>query len=159
MDTFGLSVGMMMYRPDNESTILFSFFSWGLGLVNLQQVINSSGYRIGPFEVESALKEHPAVVESAVVGAPDPIRHTIVKAFVILTPEYQSVHDNPTKAKELVKELQGFVKRGTGPYKYPRAIEFVKELPKTVSGKIRRVELRLKEWEGYDKDGKKLAKL
>lgn len=122
-------------------------------------MINSSGYRIGPFEVESALKEHPAVVESAVVGAPDPIRHTIVKAFVILTPEYQSVHNDPTKSKSLVKELQDFVKRGTGPYKYPRAIEFVKELPKTVSGKIRRVELRLKEWEGFGKDGKKLAKL
>jgi acyl-coenzyme A synthetase/AMP-(fatty) acid ligase len=123
------------------------------------QVINSSGYRIGPFEVESALKEHAAVAESAVVGAPDPIRHTIVKAFVVLTPTYQHIHDDIEKAKHLVKELQDFVKRGTGPYKYPRAIEFVRELPKTVSGKIRRVELRLKEWAGHDKNGKKLSKL
>lgn len=87
------------------------------------------------------------------------MRHTIVKAFVVLAPQYHYIHSAPEKAKELVKELQDFVKRGTGPYKYPRAIEFVKELPKTVSGKIRRVELRLKEWEGYGKDGKKLSKL
>jgi len=99
------------------------------------------------------------VAESAVVGAPDPIRHTIVKAFVVLAPAWQHIHDDMVKAGELVKELQDFVKRGTGPYKYPRAIEFVRELPKTVSGKIRRVELRVREWEGYGKDGKKLAKL
>jgi len=78
---------------------------------------------------------------------------------VILAPAYQHIHDDLVKARELIKELQDFVKKGTGPYKYPRAIEFVKELPKTVSGKIRRVELRLREWEGYGKDGKKLAKL
>lgn len=99
------------------------------------------------------------MAESAVVGAPDPIRHTIVKAFVILAPAYQHIHTDHMKAKALIKELQDFVKKGTGPYKYPRAIEFVKELPKTVSGKIRRVELRSKEWEGYGKDGQKLAKL
>ena len=99
------------------------------------------------------------MAESAVVGAPHPIRHTIVKAFVVLAPAYHHIHDDLVKARELVKELQDFVKRGTGPYKYPRAIEFVKELPKTVSGKIRRVELRLKEWEGYGKDGKKSSKL
>jgi medium-chain acyl-CoA synthetase len=99
------------------------------------------------------------VAESAVVGAPDPIRHTIVKAFVVLAPEYQYIHDNGQKARKLVKELQDFVKKGTGPYKYPRAIEFVRELPKTVSGKIRRIELRTKEWEGYGKDGRRLAKL
>lgn len=78
---------------------------------------------------------------------------------MILAPAYQHIHDDLVKARELIKELQDFVKKGTGPYKYPRAIEFVKELPKTVSGKIRRVELRLREWEGYGKDGKKLAKL
>jgi len=99
------------------------------------------------------------VAESAVVGAPDAIRHTIVKAFIILSASYHHIHDDVVKAKELIKELQDFVKKGTGPYKYPRAIEFVKELPKTVSGKIRRVELRNKEWQGYGKDGKKLSKL
>jgi DUF2407 ubiquitin-like domain/DUF2407 C-terminal domain/AMP-binding enzyme C-terminal domain len=72
---------------------------------------------------------------------------------------YHYIHDDVVKAKELIKELQDFVKKGTGPYKYPRAIEFVKELPKTVSGKIRRIELRLKEWEGHGSDGKKLSKL
>jgi len=99
------------------------------------------------------------VAESAVVGAPDPIRHTIVKAFVILSASYHHIYDDKEKAKALVKKLQDFVKKGTGPYKYPRAIEFVRELPKTVSGKIRRVELRNKEWQGHGKDGKKLSKL
>ncbi|HXI50005.1 MAG TPA: AMP-binding protein, partial [Candidatus Saccharimonadales bacterium] len=98
-------------------------------------VIKSSGYRIGPFEVESALIEHPAVLEAAVVGKPDPVRGQIVKAFVVL----RSGHDpNP----ELQGELQEHCKRVTAPYKYPREIEFVSELPKTISGKIRRVELR-----------------
>jgi len=77
----------------------------------------------------------------------------------VLTPTYQHIHEDIEKAKKLVKELQDFVKRGTGPYKYPRAIEFVKDLPKTVSGKIRRIELRLKEWEGHGESGKKLSKL
>jgi acyl-coenzyme A synthetase/AMP-(fatty) acid ligase len=99
------------------------------------------------------------VAESAVVGAPHPIRHTIVKAFIILTSAYHHVYDDVEKAEHLIKEIQDFVKKSTGPYKYPRAIEFVKDLPKTVSGKIRRVELRAKEWEGHGKDGKKLAKL
>ncbi|XP_078521216.1 acyl-coenzyme A synthetase ACSM3, mitochondrial-like isoform X1 [Lissotriton helveticus] len=104
-------------------------------------VIISSGYRIGPFEVENALIKHPAVAESAVVSSPDPIRGEIVKAFVVLLPAYQS-HD----PEELVKELQEYVKKVTAPYKYPRKVEFVPELPKTVSGKIRRNELRNKEW-------------
>jgi medium-chain acyl-CoA synthetase len=99
------------------------------------------------------------VAESAVVGAPDPIRHTIVKAFVILSPSYHHLYDDVVKAQELAKELQDFVKRTTGPYKYPRAIEFVMELPKTVSGKIRRVELRAKEWEGHSNDRQKPSKL
>jgi medium-chain acyl-CoA synthetase len=102
-------------------------------------VILTSGYRIGPFEVESALIEHPAVAESAVVSSPDETRGEIVKAFVILTPDY-------TPSDELVKELQDHVKNVTAPYKYPRKIEFVETLPKTVSGKIRRVELRNMEW-------------
>ncbi|KAK3089846.1 hypothetical protein FSP39_007052 [Pinctada imbricata] len=104
-------------------------------------VIISAGYRIGPFEVESALLEHPAVLESAVVSSPDPERGEIVKAFVILTQEYKS--EDKTK---LTKEIQDHVKSITAPYKYPRKIEFMEELPKTVSGKIRRVELRDKEW-------------
>ena len=93
------------------------------------------------------------------VGAPDPIRHTIVKAFVIVSYEYAYVHSDEVKALELIKELQEFVKKTTGPYKYPRAIEFVKDLPKTASGKIRRVELRGREWEGHPKSQAKLSKL
>jgi acyl-coenzyme A synthetase/AMP-(fatty) acid ligase len=102
-------------------------------------VILTSGYRIGPFEVESALIEHAAVAESAVVSSPDDTRGEVVKAFVILAPGYQ-----PSEA--LVKELQEHVKKVTAPYKYPRKIEFVTALPKTISGKIRRVELRNTEW-------------
>ncbi|NLA38954.1 MAG: AMP-binding protein, partial [Methanomicrobiales archaeon] len=98
-------------------------------------VIKSSGYRIGPFEVESALIEHPAVQEAAVVGSPDLIRGLIVKAFIVLKPGHQ-----PTAS--LVKDIQNHVKRVTAPYKYPRAIEFVDALPKTISGKIKRYELR-----------------
>ena len=103
-------------------------------------VIISAGYRIGPFEVESALIEHPAVAESAVVASPDPVRGDIVKAFVILKPGYVG-------SDELVLSLQEHVRNTTAPYKYPRAIDFVSELPKTISGKIRRVELRGSEQE------------
>ncbi|RMF07657.1 MAG: acyl-CoA synthetase [Alphaproteobacteria bacterium] len=102
-------------------------------------VILSSGYRIGPFEVESALIEHPAVAESAVVSSPDETRGEVVKAFVVLAPGYKP-------SDELVRELQEHVKTVTAPYKYPRKVEFLDSLPKTVSGKIRRVELRQKEW-------------
>ncbi|XP_053132732.1 acyl-coenzyme A synthetase ACSM3, mitochondrial-like isoform X2 [Hemicordylus capensis] len=105
-------------------------------------IILSSGYRIGPYEVEHALTEHPAVAESAVVSSPDPIRGEVVKAFIILSHAYQ-LHD---KAK-LITELQDHVKKVTAPYKYPRKIEFVQHLPKTISGKIQRKELRKKEWE------------
>jgi acyl-coenzyme A synthetase/AMP-(fatty) acid ligase len=98
-------------------------------------VITSSAYRIGPFEVESALIEHPAVAEAAVVGRPDPERTEIVTAFVILAPGH-------TGDEALARELQDHVKRVTAPYKYPREVRFVEELPKTVSGKIRRTELR-----------------
>ncbi|XP_045655836.1 acyl-coenzyme A synthetase ACSM3, mitochondrial isoform X1 [Ursus americanus] len=105
-------------------------------------IILSSGYRIGPFEVESALIEHPAVVEAAVVSSPDPIRGEVVKAFIVLTPDYKS-HDQ----EQLKKEIQEHVKKTTAPYKYPRKVEFVQELPKTISGKIKRNELRKKEWE------------
>jgi acetyl-CoA synthetase len=98
-------------------------------------VITSAAYRIGPFEVESVLIEHPAVAEAAVVGRDDPERTQIVCAFCILAAGHE-----PTDA--LRRELQDFVKRMTAPYKYPREIHFVAELPKTVSGKIRRSELR-----------------
>ena len=102
-------------------------------------VILSAGYRIGPFEVESALIEHKAVAESAVVSSPDDTRGEIVKAFVVLVPGFE-----PT---ELLKtELQEHVKKVTAPYKYPRKLEFIDALPKTVSGKIRRIELREREW-------------
>jgi medium-chain acyl-CoA synthetase len=102
-------------------------------------VILSAGYRIGPFEVESALIEHKAVAESAVVSSPDETRGEVVKAFVILAPGFEA-------SDELMKELQNHVKSVTAPYKYPRKLEFVDSLPKTVSGKIRRIELREKEW-------------
>jgi acetyl-CoA synthetase len=101
-------------------------------------VIKSSGYRIGPFEVESALLEHPAVQESAVVGSPDRIRGMAVKAFVVLNPGF-------TGSESLVREIQNHVKRVTAPYKYPRVIEFVESLPKTISGKIKRNVLREQE--------------
>jgi acyl-coenzyme A synthetase/AMP-(fatty) acid ligase len=108
-------------------------YFWFVG--RSDDVISSGAYRIGPFEVESALLEHPAVLESAVVGSPDPDRGNIVKAFVVLRP-------GRTGDAELVRELQEHCKRVTAPYKYPREIEFIAELPKTRSGKIRRVELR-----------------
>ncbi len=100
-------------------------------------VIKSSGYRIGPFEVESALMTHPAVVECAITGVPDDTRGMVVKATVVLGAEWKQ-----KASPELVKELQEHVKHTTAPYKYPRIIEFVDELPKTISGKIRRVEIR-----------------
>ena len=100
-------------------------------------VIKSSGYRIGPFEVESALMTHEAVVECAITGVPDDIRGMVVKATIVLASEYRE-----KAGPELIKELQDHVKRETAPYKYPRIIEFVDELPKTISGKIRRVEIR-----------------
>ncbi|MBQ2183379.1 MAG: AMP-binding protein [Lachnospiraceae bacterium] len=98
-------------------------------------VIKCSGYRIGPFEVESALIEHPAVVECAITAAPDPIRGQVVKARIVLAAGY-------TPSEELTKELQNHVKHATAPYKYPRIVEYVQELPKTLGGKIKRKELR-----------------
>ncbi len=101
-------------------------------------IIISSGYTIGPFEVEDALTKHPAVKECAVVASPDEIRGSIVKAYVVLNKE-------PASLDELTSTLQEFVKQETAPYKYPRQIEYIKELPKTISGKTRRVELRMRE--------------
>ena len=108
-------------------------YFWFVGRAD--DVIISAGYRIGPFEVESALLEHEAVAESAVVASPDEMRGAIVKAFVVLAPGYQP-------SAELATALQEHVKQLTAPYKYPREIAFVTELPKTISGKIRRIELR-----------------
>lgn len=110
-------------------------YFWFVGRAD--DLIKSSGYRIGPFEVESALLEHPAVLECAITAVPDPDRGQIVKATVVLTKNY-------TASPELVTELQEHVKKITAPYKYPRIIEFVTELPKTISGKIRRVAIRNK---------------
>lgn len=110
-------------------------YFWFVGRAD--DVIKSSGYRIGPFEVESALMEHDSVAECAVVGVPDPkgIRGEVVKAFVVLAKGFKP-------SASLTKELQEYVKRATAPYKYPRIIEYVDELPKTISGKIIRRELR-----------------
>ncbi len=98
-------------------------------------LIKSSGYRIGPFEIESVLMEHPSVLECAVTGAPDPVRGQVVKATIVLAKGFVA-------SDELKKEIQTSVKNATAPYKYPRIIDFVEELPKTISGKIKRTELR-----------------
>ncbi|MBO0745285.1 MAG: AMP-binding protein, partial [Candidatus Dormibacteraeota bacterium] len=108
-------------------------YLWFVGRAD--DVIISAGYRIGPFEVESALVSHPAVAEAAAVAKADPLRGEIVKAFCVLAPGHEP-------SPRLVEELQDHVKAVTAPYKYPREIEFVADLPKTISGKIRRVELR-----------------
>lgn len=108
-------------------------YFWYVGRTD--DIIKSSGYRIGPFEIESVLIEHPSVLECAVTGVPDPIRGQVVKATIVLARGYE-----PSEA--LKKEIQDHVKRQTAPYKYPRIVEFVPELPKTISGKIRRVEIR-----------------
>ncbi len=108
-------------------------YFWFVG--RSDDVIKCSGYRIGPFEVESALLEHPSVLECAVTAAPDPIRGQVVKATIVLAKDWEP-------GNILIRELQEHVKKSTAPYKYPRIVEFVKELPKTISGKIRRVEIR-----------------
>jgi acetyl-CoA synthetase len=113
-------------------------YFWFVGRAD--DVIKSSGYRIGPFEVESALMTHPAVVECAITGVPDEIRGQVVKATIILAKNYKD-----QAGEKLIKEIQEHVKSVTAPYKYPRIIEFVDELPKTISGKIRRTEIREKD--------------
>ncbi len=108
-------------------------YFWYIG--RNDDIIKSSGYRIGPFEIESVLMEHPAVLECAITGVPDPVRGQVVKATIVLAKGYEA-------SEELKKELQVYVKKQTAPYKYPRVIEFVTELPKTISGKIRRIDIR-----------------
>ncbi len=124
------------YYTDDKAAMDGEGNFWYIGRDD--DVIKASGYRIGPFEVESALMEHPAVAEAAVVGSPDPVRGQIVKAFVVLKPGF-------TPSNSLAKDMQALVKRLTAPYKYPRSIEFIPSLPKTISGKIRRNELRERE--------------
>jgi acyl-coenzyme A synthetase/AMP-(fatty) acid ligase len=124
------------YYTGDRAAVDEDGYFWFVG--RSDDVILSAAYRIGPFEVESALVEHPAVAEAAVIGKPDPDRGQIVKAFVVLAP-------GRAGSPELASELQDHCKRVTAPYKYPREIEFVTELPKTISGKIRRVELRERE--------------
>lgn len=146
----GLPVGLFrgyLEEPEKTASVLFGGYYhtgdkawmdedgyyWFLGRVD--DLIKSSGYRIGPFEVESALVAHPAVVEAAVTGVPDPLRGQAVKATVVLAAGY-------TASEALTKELQDHVKKVTAPYKYPRIIDYVAELPKTISGKIKRAEIR-----------------
>ncbi|MBP5267274.1 MAG: AMP-binding protein, partial [Ruminococcus sp.] len=116
-------------------------YFWYVGRTD--DLIKASGYRIGPFEIESILMEHPSVMEVAVTAADDEIRGKVVKATIVLAKGY-------TGSPELVKELQTYVKKSTAPYKYPRIIEFVDELPKTDSGKIRRVEIRDNDHRKYE---------
>lgn len=146
----GLPVGLFrgyLEEPEKTASVMFGGYYhtgdkawmdedgyyWFLGRVD--DLIKSSGYRIGPFEVESALVAHPAVVEAAVTGVPDPLRGQAVKATVVLATGY-------TASDALTKELQDHVKKVTAPYKYPRIIDYVAELPKTISGKIKRAEIR-----------------
>ena len=121
------------YYTGDTATVDADGYFWFVG--RSDDIITSSGYRISPFEVESALLEHPAILESAAIGKPDQVRGEIVKAFVVLANGYQG-------SDELKLDIQAFMKQHTAPYKYPREIEFLKSLPKTISGKIRRVELR-----------------
>lgn len=129
------ALGGEFYRTGDLASIDQDGYFWFEG--RKDDIIKSSGYRIGPYEVESALIEHPSVLECAITGVPDPVRGQIVKATIVLQKKY-------SPSDELKKELQNYVKTVTAPYKYPRIIEFVDELPKTVSGKIRRVEIRNK---------------
>jgi acetyl-CoA synthetase len=141
------------YRDEERTALTFAGGVYGTGDVAWRDhdgyfwfvgrnddVIKCSGYRIGPFEVESALAEHEAVLECAITAAPDPKRGQVVKATIVLNRGYEG-------SDALIKELQEHVKRVTAPYKYPRIIEFVEELPKTVSGKIKRKEIREKSGE------------
>ena len=124
-----------VYRTGDLATRDEDGYFWFVGRAD--DVIKSSGYRIGPFEVENSLMSHPAVVECAITGVPDPVRGQVVKATIVLADDWKE-----RKGPDLVKELQAYVKENTAPYKYPRVVEFVDALPKTISGKIRRVEIR-----------------
>lgn len=129
-----------LYHTGDIATRDEDGYYWYVG--RNDDVIKSSGYRIGPFEIESVLISHPAVLECAITAAPDPIRGQVVKATIVLAKGYSA-------SDELVKELQDYVKKNTAPYKYPRVVEFVDELPKTVSGKIMRAEIRRNDADKY----------
>jgi acetyl-CoA synthetase len=148
-DTPGMMIGY--YRdPDKTASTVYGGwhhsgdvawrdedgYIWYVG--RNDDIIKSSGYRIGPFEIESVLVNHPAVKETAVTGVPDEVRGQLVKATIVLKAGHEP-------SDELKKDIQNFVKRETAPYKYPRVVEFVDALPKTISGKIRRVEIREKD--------------
>ena len=126
------------YHTGDKAWIDEDGYYWFLGRTD--DLIKSSGYRIGPFEVESALVAHEAVIEAAVTGIPDPVRGMAVKATVVLAPGYEG-------SEAMTKDLQNHVKKVTAPYKYPRIIEYVAELPKTISGKIKRGEIRERDLE------------
>jgi acetyl-CoA synthetase/medium-chain acyl-CoA synthetase len=125
------------YRTGDRGFRDHEGYFWFVGRED--DIILSSGYRIGPFEIESILIEHPAVKESAVVASPDEIRGEVVKAFIVLTRDYKP-------SEVLANELREFVKKNAAPYKYPRKVEFVDDLPKTISGKIKRKELKMREF-------------
>ena len=153
-DAFGIMIGY--YRDEEKTAVTLrggwhhtgdvawkdeDGYYWFVG--RNDDIIKSSGYRISPFEIESALMLHPAVLECAVTGVPDPVRGQLVKATIILRSGFE-----PTD--ELKKEIQNFTKKETAPYKYPRVVEFVETMPKTISGKVRRVEIRNKDIEKYN---------
>lgn len=121
------------YHTGDQATRDEDGYLWYVGRID--DVIKSSGYRIGPFEIESVIMELPYVLECAITGVPDEVRGQVVKATIVLT-------KGTTPSDELKKDVQNYVKTHTAPYKYPRVVEFVDELPKTISGKVRRVELR-----------------
>ena len=129
------------YYTGDKAYIDADGYYWFMGRTD--DVIKSAAYRISPFEVESTLLEHEAVKESAVVASPDAIRGVVAKAFVVL-------HDNYEPTEKLARDIQDFVKRSTAPYKYPRLVEFIPELPKTLSGKIKRAELRQREMQRFE---------
>jgi len=124
------------YHTGDQATRDEEGYLWFVGRID--DVIKSSGYRIGPFEIESVIMELPYVLECAITGTPDPVRGQVVKATIVLTKDVEG-------SEELKKEIQNYVKTHTAPYKYPRIVEFVSDLPKTISGKIRRVEIRQKD--------------
>ncbi|MDD4732351.1 MAG: AMP-binding protein [Desulfovibrio sp.] len=130
------------YHTGDKAWVDEDGYYWFLGRTD--DLIKASGYRVGPFEVESALITHEAVVEAAVTGVPDPVRGQAVKATVVLAPDFDP-------SDELTKSIQDHVKRVTAPYKYPRIVEYVDELPKTISGKIKRKEIRMRDLEKYGK--------
>ena len=131
-----LSIYDGWYHTGDKAWMDEDGYLWFMGRTD--DLIKSSGYRVGPFEVESVLITHPAIVEAAVTGVPDPVRGQAVKATVTLAPGYEP-------SEELTKDIQNYVKKETAPYKYPRVVDYVDELPKTISGKIKRAEIREKD--------------